>query len=245
MGCEGIEPLVIHLTFSDNGFTIRREEHNPEGRLKTEGLRLEEAALSMCPPAFGPQPIASSSAPPTGFEPVTSTLTGWRALQTALRGRKWHRWESNPQAPRFELGRFAGLRTMPRQAGDCRPEAEGRCEIHPAGCLPGSPNCGGRNRTCVVTIQSRLPVPAQAPPHRLRHTLLQKARGGGVEPPFPGSKPGGLPLADPRSQKWNPYSASKYGFLFSRCRAFEKSRDETSFGLACCGSARFGRRNHG
>ena len=31
MGCEGIEPLVIHLTFFfDNGFTGRREEHNPQ-----------------------------------------------------------------------------------------------------------------------------------------------------------------------------------------------------------------------
>ncbi len=26
---------------------------------------------------------------------------------------KWHRWESNPQTPRSELGRFANLRTVP------------------------------------------------------------------------------------------------------------------------------------
>ena len=58
---------------------------------------------------------------------------------------------------------------------------------HPAGCLPfvgcggwkpgtftpspphpvtPSPQgCGGRNRTCVVAVNGRLPVPARAPPH--------------------------------------------------------------------------------
>ena len=38
-------------------------------------------------------------------------------------------------------------------------------------------------------------------PGSLRHTISKKARGEGIEPPFPGSKPGGLPLADPRSRK--------------------------------------------
>ena len=33
------------------------------------------------------KPEASPQASPTGFEPVTSTLTGWRALRTAPRGR--------------------------------------------------------------------------------------------------------------------------------------------------------------
>ena len=34
---------------------------------------------------------------------------------------------------------------------------------------PGAPrcfSCGGRNRTCVRTVNSRLPVPARTPPHR-------------------------------------------------------------------------------
>jgi hypothetical protein len=54
VGCEGIEPLVIHLTFfSDNGFTGRREEHNPSGaggsRTRMhEGLSF--AALPFCVP---------------------------------------------------------------------------------------------------------------------------------------------------------------------------------------------------
>ena len=30
-----------------------------------------------------------------------------------------------------------------------------------------SSSCGGRNRTHVVTVQSRLPIPAQAPPHQV------------------------------------------------------------------------------
>ena len=34
-----------------------------------------------------------------------------------------------------------------------------------------SMNCGGRNRTHVTTVQSRLPVPAQAPPHQVSFTL--------------------------------------------------------------------------
>lgn len=41
-------------------------------------------------------------------------------------------------------------------------------------------SCGGRNRTCDATINSRLPVPAQDPPqlfsYRLRHCFLAIAR---------------------------------------------------------------------
>jgi hypothetical protein len=39
-------------------------------------------------------------------------------------------------------------------------------------------SCGGRNRTRVTTVQSRLPVPAQAPPQSLWHSVA----GAGVEP---------------------------------------------------------------
>ena len=33
--------------------------------------------------------------------------------------------------------------------------------------LPYHQGCGGRNRTCVRAVNSRLPVPARAPPHRV------------------------------------------------------------------------------
>ncbi len=33
--------------------------------------------------------------------------------------------------------------------------------------LPFQVSCGGRNRTCVKTVNSRRPVPAQAPPHHV------------------------------------------------------------------------------
>ena len=49
----------------------------------------------------------------------------------------------------------------------------------------------------------RAASPYQHRPHRIgcsRHVRRKKARGEGIEPPLPGSKPGGLPLADPRSQ---------------------------------------------
>jgi hypothetical protein len=46
-----------------------------------------------------------------------------------------------------------------------------------AGCLP-SASCGGRNRTCVTTVQSRQPVPAQAPPHRLFETRSSRKGSG-------------------------------------------------------------------
>ena len=36
--------------------------------------------------------------------------------------------------------------------------------------------------------------------HRSDTTAVPEVRGEGVEPPSPGSKPGGLPLADPRSR---------------------------------------------
>ena len=47
-----------------------------------------------------------------------------------------------------------------------------------------SMNCGGRNRTHVATVQSRLPVPAQAPPHRVSVYIA----GAGIEPADPSFK---------------------------------------------------------
>jgi hypothetical protein len=63
VGREGFEPLVVHLTyFIDNGFTIRREEHDPSFLSVTRA----------------------------GVEPAGSR--------------------------RFELRRFASLRTVPRSS---------------------------------------------------------------------------------------------------------------------------------
>ena len=45
-------------------------------------------------------------------------------------------------------------------------------------------NCGGRNRTHVATVQSRLPVPAQAPPHQVPVYIA----GAGIEPADPSFK---------------------------------------------------------
>ena len=47
-----------------------------------------------------------------------------------------------------------------------------------------SRNCVGRNRTHVTTVQSRLPVPAQAPPHQMSVCIA----GAGIEPANPSFK---------------------------------------------------------
>lgn len=59
--------------------------------------------------------------------------------------------------------------------------------------LPYHQGCGGRNRTCVRAVNSRLPVPARAPPHRVvqsgRLDLNQRSpapKAGGI-PGFPTS----------------------------------------------------------
>lgn len=54
-------------------------------------------------------------------------------------------------------------------------------------------SCGDRNRTCVMTINSRLPVPARTPPHRdqLRKKYKHPA---GVEPALPPWQGGTRPL---------------------------------------------------
>jgi hypothetical protein len=57
-----------------------------------QGLSL--AALPVCVPC--------QQASPMGYEPMTSTVTGWRALQAAPRGQiQWLRWELNPQHSSF------------------------------------------------------------------------------------------------------------------------------------------------
>ena len=60
---------------------------------------------------------------------------------------------------------------------------------------------GGWNRTNDLLVQSQASLPAATAPDRLffRHGGRAEVRGEGLEPPSPGSKPGSLPLADPRS----------------------------------------------
>ncbi len=161
-------------------------------------------------------------APPVGFEPTASTLTGWRALRAAPRGRvdpsgsggirtlsisrsgrEWSAgclpsqacfeprrrdcpgWDSNPQAPGFKPGRSAGWRT--RTGHSDRSFA----------------SSGGWNRTSGLRVQSAASLPAATAPDHRRFVGFDtsghhQVRGGGFEPPSPGPRPGGLPLADPR-----------------------------------------------
>src|SRR4051812_33939644 len=93
-------------------------------------------------------------------------------------------WDSNPQVG-------AARRPCSRRAPD------------PAGWLPSrrSVSSGGWDRTSGLRVQGAASLPATTAPDRLRLSdsrLLQQVRGGGLEPPPSGSKPGGLPLTDPR-----------------------------------------------
>ena len=63
---------------------------------------------------------------------------------------------------------------------------------------------GGWNRTNGLLVQSQASLPAATTPDRRcsgHVQITRQARGEGIEPSLPGSKPGGLPLADPRSQR--------------------------------------------
>ena len=82
-----------------SGFTARREEHHPgSGRIDgTSGSRTHRsprfelgrfAGLRIVPCcAVLSSLIRCKPAPPRGFEPLISTLTGWRELQLLRRGK--------------------------------------------------------------------------------------------------------------------------------------------------------------
>src|SRR5690349_1577332 len=96
---------------------------------------------------------ASGRAVPTGFEPATSTLTGWRALQAALRD--------------LTRGRLAGGRTGLRAPNGIRTRAaalKGRC--------PGPLDDEG-----VTRGRARLPRRRRGPEHYSR-TLPGRAKRG-------------------------------------------------------------------
>jgi hypothetical protein len=62
-----------------------------------------------------------------GIEPLVVHLTCFvtTALQAAVRSTtQWHRRESNPHSRRFELRRFAGLRTVPQRFTSQRPRRD-------------------------------------------------------------------------------------------------------------------------
>lgn len=102
VGGEGVEPSACRLTIlmatalqaavrnttRENPLRVARVGVEP-----TESPGLSRVALPVCVPCH-----PSPSAPPAGFEPATSTVTEWRALQAAPRRRnRWLRRESNPQ----------------------------------------------------------------------------------------------------------------------------------------------------
>ena len=63
-------------------------------------------------------------------------------------------------------------------------------------------NSGGWNRTNGLLVQSQASLPTATAPEQFGfqdNRFHAKVRGDGIEPPLPGSKPGGLPLADPRA----------------------------------------------
>ena len=59
---------------------------------------------------------------------------------------------------------------------------------------------GSWNRTNDLLVQSQASLPTATTPESIARTFANavSARGEGLEPPSPGSKPGSLPLADPR-----------------------------------------------
>lgn len=60
---------------------------------------------------------------------------------------------------------------------------------------------GGWNRTNGLLVQSQASLPTATTPDRVSSrdmVFYHRVRGEGIEPSFPGSKPGGLPLTDPR-----------------------------------------------
>jgi hypothetical protein len=90
-------------------------------------------------------------------------------------------WESNPQAARPPPAFQAGSSAVRMASVEFRGVESNH---RPPGSGPG------------VTTSSNYPGSLS-----LRDTArLPKVRGGGVEPPSPGSRPGSLPLADPRSR---------------------------------------------
>ncbi len=226
--------------FCDNGFTGRRGEHNPEwhGRESNpqihQGLSL--AALPNCVPCRRERAVEGSAvegsaserrprcwpacrgagtwlrflecsrrtgrcrlASPTGFEPAISALTGPRALQAAPRG------------PILKANGGGRRRREKIPGGGIEPPTSWfRARRHYQQQLPGSKS-------------ARKPRPdlSGPPVGRARRVALRTVgvRGGRIERPLPGSKPGGLPLADPRAAPGRSPIAARPSWRTSRAAA--------------------------
>ena len=111
-----------------------------------------------------------------GLEPTISTLTGWRALQAAPRGRIVELVAQVGVEPGTDQLWMAGL-VLLVQSQASLPTAT--IPHRSQSTMPTTSSCGGRNRTCVRAINSRLPVPAQDPPH---HGVWCSVRTVGLEP---------------------------------------------------------------
>ena len=107
------------------------------GRNRTYGLLVQSQAS--LPTATTPE----YSRVPCGSRTRLASLVGWNLCRSAK--------DTSAEGVRVELTRRARRSTAFEAAAIARWLA-----------LPFS--CGGRNRTCVTTINSRLPVPAQDPP---------------------------------------------------------------------------------
>ena len=117
------------------------------------------------------------------------SLISW-LLESASSNRKIQRkpWDLNPQrlctAPVFETGSSSSRMTSEYVFDD---------QIHAAaGTNRLWRSCGGRNRTCVRAVNSRLPVPARDPPHHFTPPSAESAWSDSNRR-SPGPEPGGLP----------------------------------------------------
>ena len=145
--------------FCDNGFTGRREEHNPSsgtGGSRTrnhQGLSL--AALPVCVPCHDP---LAQKASPTGFEPVISCLTGRRALQAAPRGRVFLQLAQVGLEPTASLVLSESGLPIAYRAASASAQRGSRTHKRPGlsrAALPigvPGPNSPGRNRTAVAWV---------------------------------------------------------------------------------------------
>jgi hypothetical protein len=94
---------------------------------------------------------------------------------------------------------------------------------------------GGWNRTNGLLVQSQASLPTATAPEQNGFQDIQfhaKVRGEGFEPPQPGSKPGGLPLADPRVTRSKVPSGSRTRLAslegWHLCRSAKSTHDQQS-----------------
>ena len=95
-----------------------------------------------------PRNVYSHQRVPCGSRTHLASLEGWNLCRSAkgtYSGRRGSRTLKAHRSTVFETAAIAHWLALPQ-------------------------SCGGRNRTCVSTINSRLPVPAQDPPHQLVRT---------------------------------------------------------------------------